>query len=177
MQKPFVRLGKYQPDQDDPQENRATETLAACLVFSEKLRREFLDFLFDNNPSFDTADVSAYEVSTQQPTDDGEWVDLLIEKESEVSIVVEVKVKADECGDQIRKYWDWLDRTKKGNANYVFSLVKNHNPKFDITEYKGKQHHTWRQLFDHLLQVGNHSQDCNDQDVSVECNRVLLWPA
>ena len=124
MQNPFVRLGKYQADQNDPQENRATETLAACLVFSEKLRREFLNFLFDNNPPFNIGDAEAYEVSTQQPTDDGSWVDLLIEKECEVSIVVEVKVKAKESGDQIRKYWNWLNRTRKGNANYVLTWSK-----------------------------------------------------
>jgi hypothetical protein len=42
MQNPFVRLRKYIPNVADPLENRATETLAACLVFSEQARRDFL---------------------------------------------------------------------------------------------------------------------------------------
>src|SRR6267378_5580676 len=135
MQNPFLRLGKYQADLSDPQENRATETLAACLVFSEKLRREFLNFLFAKSSPFDATDAAAYDVSTQQPTGDGNWVDLLIEKEGEVSIVVEVKVKDKERGDQIQKYWEWLHRTRKGNHHYVFNLVKTHDPLFDIKKY------------------------------------------
>jgi hypothetical protein len=150
MQNPFVQLRKYSEGLNDPQENRATETLAACLVFSLEVRREFLNFLFDGNRHFEIEDAAAYTVSTQQQTADGSWVDLLIEKESEESIVVELKVKAKEDGAQIRKYAEWLKSTRKGNHHYVFNLVKNHDPAFVITDHGGTQHHIWWELYVHL---------------------------
>ena len=66
MQNPFIRLKKYEKDVCDPQENRTTETLAACLVFSVEMRREFLNFLFPERPDFTIADAATYEVSTQR---------------------------------------------------------------------------------------------------------------
>ena len=80
-------------------------------------------------------------------------VDLLIEKENEVGIVVEVKVGADEDGLQIAKYVEWLKNTRTGKHQYVFHLVKNHNPAFDITDHGGEKHHTWQKLYGHLLQA------------------------
>src|SRR6266478_1423611 len=112
MQNPFVRLRKYTPDVSDPSENRATETLAACLVFSEQFRRMFLRFLFNAKPPCDSMNAAACEVSTQHTTTRGQRVDLLMEQESEWCLVVEVKVRAGEDGAQIKEYRDWLDETK-----------------------------------------------------------------
>ncbi|MBI5383456.1 MAG: PD-(D/E)XK nuclease family protein [Verrucomicrobia bacterium] len=161
MQNPFVQLRKYQQGLSDPQENRATETLAACLVFSAEARREFLIFLFGGKRRFEIGDMAAYVVSTQQQTADGSWVDLLIEKDGEENIVVEVKVKDEERGDQIQKYRDWLEKTKKGN-HYVFNLVKQHEPAFDIKKHGGEQHHTWRELYDHLSRVKKQELETTD---------------
>jgi hypothetical protein len=148
MQNPFARLTKYR--QED-QENRTTECLAACLVFSEAMRREFLRFLFGENLSapFDAVDAASFSVSTQEQTANGLWVDLLIEKEGEWSIVIEVKVKAPEKGEQIKAYWEWLNQTRQGSY-HVFSLVKKHDPNFDIKAHNGTKHYTWRQLYDQL---------------------------
>lgn len=164
MQNPFVQLRKYTEGLSDPKENRATETLAACLVFSLEARREFLNFLFAGRRHFEIGDMSAYTVSTQQQTADGSWVDLLIEKEDEESIVVEVKVKAKEDGAQIEKYADWLKTTRKGNCHYVFNLVKNHDPTFVIRDHGGEQHHTWQKLHKHLSGV---KKDLETTDASL----------
>jgi hypothetical protein len=147
MQNPFIQLRKYPEGLSNPKENRATETLAACLVFSLEVRREFLNFLFDGERRFENKDMLDYAVSTQQQTADGDWVDLLIEKEGEESIVVEVKVEDGEDGEQIESYVKWLKSTKKGTHQYVFHLVKKHNPAFNITVYGGKKHHIWEELY------------------------------
>jgi len=52
MNNPFSRLKHYRVNATDPQtrateqqENHATECLAACLVFSSKIREAFLEYL------------------------------------------------------------------------------------------------------------------------------------
>lgn len=164
MQNPFIQLGKYKQgwSDSDPQENRATETLAALLVFSVHARQEFLEFLFNGSRRPNTIDATAYEVSTQQQTDDGSWVDLLIENEGKESIVVESKVRAHEDGSQIEKYAEWLKNTRKGTCHYVFSLVKNHDPEFVITDYGGAQHHTWRELYDRFSRINKEEREATD---------------
>ena len=76
MQNPFVRFKRYRRDATHPLENHATETLAACLVFSENIRREFIQFLFDGKMPF--TDWPRFEVVTQQQTPYG-IVDLFLE--------------------------------------------------------------------------------------------------
>jgi hypothetical protein len=152
MQNPFIQLSKYRAAGNDPQENRATEALAACLVLSEEMRREFLLFLFGETlPPF-IQDVSNCEVSTQQQTSKGQWVDLLIEQEGEWSLVVEVKVKASEDGLQVESYLKWLRETRAG-IPHVFTLVKNHDPTFKVPHCAG--HHTWKKLYGRLSKAKN----------------------
>ena len=113
MQNPFVRLRKYRCDVIDPfvDENRTTETLAACLVFSEPFRQRFIEFLFDGKLPFDSINTAAVEVSTQRTTTKGQRVDLLLEQGNEWAVVVEAKVKDEERGQQIKEYREWLDET------------------------------------------------------------------
>src|SRR6266567_371090 len=118
MQNPFLRLKHYTPGS----ENHATETLAACLSLSDNIKREFVLFLFDDKRRFEPTEAEAFEVSTQQIGEYG-TVDLLLESPALGSnIVVEVKVDAPEYGAQIERYRKWLDDTKEGQKNYVFSL-------------------------------------------------------
>jgi hypothetical protein len=142
MQNPFLRLKHYAP----PSENHATETLAACLSLSDNLKREFILFLFDGKPPFDRAEAETFEVATQQQLGAYGIVDLLFEISGIRNIVVEVKVDAKEDGAQIRKYRDWLDKTRSGEK-FVFSLVKR-GGKFDVTAFGGNARRTWRELYD-----------------------------
>ena len=146
---PFLRFKHYRTDQksNDARENHATESLAACLVFSDVIRAEFLNFLFENEIHFTPEKASAFLVSTQAETSRGKWVDLLLEEPDECAIVVEVKVRAPEDGIQIKEYVQWLSSTKKGE-HYVFSLVQNPDGNFDIRKFGGKRRSTWRELTD-----------------------------
>src|SRR2546425_2847233 len=96
VQNPFIQLRKYTPDVSDPSENRATETLAACLVFSEYFRRSFLQFLFSGNLPCNSMNAANCDVFTQRITTSGQKVDLLMEQQGDWGIVVEVKVRAPE---------------------------------------------------------------------------------
>jgi hypothetical protein len=153
MQNRFIQLTKYKIHLSDPQENRATEALAACLTFSPTLKREFLHFLFPERRSFDAPEGAEYEISTQQPTADGGWVDLLLEKHGAEAIVVEVKVRAGEDEAQIRKYRNWLEQEKKGMDHYVFNLVKYHDPNFHIQKCGGERTCEWKYLYEHFSRV------------------------
>lgn len=146
MQNPFLRLKRYRRSAIDPRENHATEILGACLALSDNLKREFVVFLFDNNPPFEPAEAEAFEVGTQQQLGGYGTVDLLLESAGIRNIVVEVKVDAKEDGNQIKKYRQWLDDTKKGE-NYVFSLVKREG-EFDIKSFGGYGRRTWRKLYE-----------------------------
>jgi hypothetical protein len=141
MQNPFLRLKHYAP----PSENHATEVLAACLSLSDNLKREFVLFLFRDKPPFDPAEAGGFEVATQQQLGAYGIVDLLLEQSGIRNIVVEVKVDEKEDGAQIRKYRDWLDKTRSGEK-YVFSLVKREG-EFDITAFGGDGRGTWWDLY------------------------------
>ena len=84
-------------------------------------------------------------MATQQQLGAYGIVDLLFEVSGIRNIVVEVKVDAKEDGAQIRKYREWLDKTKSGEK-YVFSLVKREG-EFDITSFGGDARRTWRDLY------------------------------
>ncbi len=151
MQNPFVRFKHYRRDATHPLENHATETLAACLVFSENVRREFISFLFRDKIPFD--ETIAFDVLTQQETGGYGIVDLLLESGGLINIVVEVKVHAKEQGSQIRDYRNWLDQTKMGR-NFVFSLVQSPDLNFDIRKFGGNSRFTWRELYDFMAGRG-----------------------
>ncbi len=173
MQNPFIQLKKYEGGLCEAKENRATERLAACLILSVEIRREFLNFLFKGERCFDTINALAYEVSTQQRTTDGDWVDLLIEKENEESIVVEVKVGCCEDSDQIRKYVKWLKTTK--GKYYVFHLVQIHDPTFKITDYGGHGHHRWEELHKYLSRSKKPNPETTDERIAEQfCDYLEL---
>lgn len=150
MQNPFVSLKRYRRDLSNSVENHATEILATCLSLSDNIKREFVSFLFDGDDKvpFDLADAESLDVSTQQQLGGYGIVDLLLEAPGTRNIVVELKVKAKEDGDQIRKYRDWLDQTKEGEK-YVFSLVKRPGD-FKIEDFGGYARRTWGKLYEWL---------------------------
>ena len=175
MQNPFLRLKHYRTDQkdNDPKENHATEVLAACLIFSGRLRAEFLSFLFDGEKHFTPEEAEKYVVSTQFQTDTGGWVDLLIEHPGICSIVVEVKVNAPEDGNQIRAYRDWLDRTRVG-TRHVFWLVQRRTSALRIEEFGGKRRCTWLDLY---LWLPKHCDECTSVEHSLVQNFCLYLEA
>src|SRR5439155_6906502 len=69
MNNPFSRLKHYLRSEIDPQENHATECLAACLVFSSRLRDAFIRFFLDGQGTGFTA--TGTEVVTQQRIEPG----------------------------------------------------------------------------------------------------------
>ena len=151
MQNPFVRFKRYRCDTIHPLENHATETLAACLSFSENIRREFVRFLFSEKVPFDES--VALEVLTQQQVAGYGIVDLVLEQPGVINIVVETKVHAREDGAQIRDYREWLHETKTGR-NFVFSLVQTPDPNFNIQKFGGDGRLTWRALYDFMAGSG-----------------------
>ena len=149
MQNPFLRLKHYRTDPtgNDPKENHATEVLAACLVLSSATRAEFLSFLFDGERTFTTEEADNWRVETQVPTDDGDWVDLLLEEPGACSVVVEIKVAAPEDGQQVKRYVAWLEREKDAVSRHVFWLVRTQNHVLHIEDFGGKRRLTWHGLY------------------------------
>ena len=149
MQNPFLRLKHYRTDQSltDSKENHATEVLAACLVLSENLRADFLDFLFRGVRAVDRSQALALEVRTQEMIEGGQWVDLVIEEEAGLIVALEVKVGAPELAKQIRDYRKWLDQ-HTGRETHLFSLVKSPDPSFHIKQHGGHGRRTWKDLYD-----------------------------
>jgi hypothetical protein len=168
VQNAFIQLQKYIANGNDPQENRATEALAACLTFSVPLRRLFMEFLFGRELPGD--DKGSFDIWTQVPTDDKYWIDLLIEQPGILNIAAEVKVKQKEDGEQIRKYSKWLQKTKKGN-NYIFHLVKHHEKSFDITKHGGVRYLTWRDWYETIKKFRNEEPESTDGNLAGQfCN-------
>jgi hypothetical protein len=147
MQNPFVKLKQYRRDATDPLENHATETLAACLSFSDNIKREFIRFLFAGKMPFDTADAESFEVSTQAQLGGYGTVDLLLEVPGKYNAVIEIKVGAPEDAEQIKRYRRWLEDTKEG-TKYVFSLVRTPNAELHIEACGGNGRRKWRDLYD-----------------------------
>ena len=153
MQNPFLRLKHYRVGENgnDAKENHATEVLAACLALSPRLRTDFLNFMHGGTvPPVSITEAEAFTVATQQPTDDGGWVDLLLERPGEETLVVEVKVGAPEGGPQIARYRKWLDDQPAAARKAVYSLVRYHDPQFRIEDHGGTACRRWRGLYDHL---------------------------
>ena len=160
MNNPFSRLKHYIPDGNDPQENHATECLAACLVFSPRLRAAFISFLFSHQPDFQMGDVHQVEVTTQYTIPGDGYIDLLLEQPGKFLLAVEVKVRSQEnCDhhrDQLGKYSGWLG-AQKGLEGYLFTLVRNPDSAFDPKEYGACARRSWWELYKHLQKTMGHN--------------------
>jgi hypothetical protein len=166
MNNPFLRLKHFTADENDPQENHATECLAACLVFSTRIRRAFVDFLLGEqvHPQIDASRVEA---DTQEHIDGG-YMDLLLVQPGRFIAVVEVKVKSPEdCAhhrEQLEKYRKWLDDQSEPDK-YLFTLVRNPNKAFDPGQY-GAKRRCWRDLYKHFQPMLRQS-DLSDVETSL----------
>ena len=151
MNNPFSQLKHYLADKIDPQENHATECLAACLVFSPRIRSAFIKFL-SSKIKVDSA--SEADVVTQQTIEGGGYIDLVLEQQEKFVIAVEVKVKSPEnCPhhrEQLQKYRDWL-----GNKpdRFLFTLVRNKDETFHPEDFGANGRHTWQDLHKHLQRI------------------------
>lgn len=130
----------------EQQENHATECLAACLVFSSKIREAFLEYLLrDDRLVFDSSEC---EVVTQEPIESG-WVDLVLEQRGKFVVAVEVKIKSPEDCDhhrnQLQNYSKWLD--KREPFVRLLTLVRNENRAFDPRKYGANGRRTWLGLY------------------------------
>ncbi len=152
MNNPFWRLKRYLLDEGDPQENHATECLAACLVFSSKIRDAFIRFWLNDA----VTNTDLVEVVTQLRIEGGGCIDLLLRRGEEFLLVVEVKVRSRENCDhhreQLRKYRDWLN--KQGAAtSRLFTLVRNEDRSFDPKKHGADGRRTWSALYRDLKAV------------------------
>lgn len=138
VQNPFQCLKRFRPIEKDPLEDHATESLAACLVFSENYRAKFLEFLFGGKSLIPAAlsAVIQVEVLTQHVIECGR-LDLLLQVGTNFGVVVEVKVGADQKKSQLHKHEDWLQRTFGRDPRdsrdrwKLFMLVRKYDPNFE----------------------------------------------
>jgi hypothetical protein len=146
MNNPFSRLKNYSPNYLDPQENYTTECLAACLVFSSKIRRAVIEYLLGDDKT--AVDSSEFEVITQEPIEDG-YIDLLLYQNGKFVIAVELKVNSPEDCDhhrkQLRNYRKWLD--KREPVVRLFTLVRNEDDAFQPEKYGADGRRTWFGLY------------------------------
>jgi hypothetical protein len=153
MNNPFSRLKHYLSDKIDPQENHATECLAACLVFSSTIRHAFIKFLSDKIQIDASSEI---EVVTQQTIDSGGYIDLLLQQQDKFVVGIEVKVKSPEnCPHhckQLQNYRKWLDNKNESNR-YLFTLVRNKDNTFSPQQYGANERHTWRGLHNYFQQM------------------------
>jgi hypothetical protein len=151
VQNRFLRFKRYRTDQSlvDARENHATEVLAACLTFSPSLRADFLNFYLGPQYSWTVEEASRFSVTTQEPTANGGWVDLLLQEEERWCLVVEVKVDAPESGSQIAAYRQWLDGRAERKNTFVVSLVRVPDSRFSIQSHGGFARRTWRELYEY----------------------------
>lgn len=149
MQNPFQCLKRFRPVEKNPLEDHATESLAACLVFSQNYLAKFLVFLFREEKLIPLAlrDISQVQVITQHVVECGR-LDLLLQAGSDFGVVVEVKVGAAQDASQLKKYEDWLQRTFGPERWKLFMLVRNRAQGFDggnATIYTWDELHTFTQ--------------------------------
>ncbi len=152
---PFWRLKHYLPDKIDPQENHATECLAACLVFSARIRTAFIRFLLgdDNSEVYSSGTEVITQLSIESDNGStGGYIDLVLQNDTKFVIAVEVKVKAREDGEQIRKYSEWLDK-QHTDETYLFTLVRNADKAFQPEQYGANGRRTWRALHKYFQEV------------------------
>ena len=162
MNNPFSRLKHYLPGKDDPQENHATECLASCLVFSPRIRGEFVRFLLNGKSlPFEPAGV---DVTTQYRIESGGYIDLILRQDLKLVIAIEVKVKSlENCPHHIKQLCDynkWLN-SQSETGKRLFTLVRNGDPDFNPTEYGASGRRTWPALhkyFKNWLRESNVSE-------------------
>jgi len=164
MNNPFSRLKHYTPEANDAQENHATECLAACLVFSEKLRRAFIDFLFASNKGYQNTAISRVDVDTQYPIQDG-FIDLVLELPHTFVVAVEVKVKQREDAEQLKKYRHWLDIVGKSHG-HLFTLVRSPDSAFHPDQYGVHARRTWLGLYK-FIQLVPQQYDLSEVETSL----------
>lgn len=155
MNNPFWRLKHYAVSGTNPQaraieqqENHATECLAACLVFSSRLRDAFIRFLLNGERAgFTSADT---EVVTQQ-TIEGGYIDLVLRQKGNLVMAVEVKVKSPENCDhhrnQLLRYKEWLNEQTEEPHRFLFTLVRNEDTTFHPRQYGANGRRTWWALY------------------------------
>lgn len=166
MNNPFSRLKHYLPGEIDSQENHATECLAACLVFSSKIRGAFIQFLF--NEKINTPNSAEIEVITQHWIEGGGYIDLVMRQESGLVVVVEIKVKASEDErhiQQIKAYKKWVWDEAKSDG-YLFTLVRKADAGFSAAQYGATGRRTWRELHKYFRKMLN-ADDLSDVESSL----------
>jgi hypothetical protein len=155
MQNSFWRLKHYRLASDeaaDAKENHATECLAACLRFSPVIRREFIQFLFQDHPIWRliNSHLQKVSISTQQRIDNRYFLDIVLQKEGHFTIVVEVKIGSLEDAAQLKRYTNWLKGQTQQPKRHLFSLVQHHNPQFNPKDHGADAHRTWLDLYRRL---------------------------
>ena len=160
MNNPFSRLKHYTVSEIDlqaraieQQENHATECLAACLVFSSKIRKKFTRFLLNGGAK--SVDRGEIDVVTQEAIKGG-YIDLVLRQPKNFVIAVEVKVKSREDGAQLLRYKAWLDKQTEEPHRFLFTLVRNEDTTFHPEQYGASRPHprrTWWALYKTLQQM------------------------
>ena len=166
MINPFSRLKHYLPDAIDPQENHATECLAACMVFSERIRASFIEFLSGGELKLVVDAPSEVEVVTQQSTESGGFIDLVLHQDGKLIVAVEVKVKCledDRHRSQLRNYRKWVD-DHTGTKGYLFTLVRNPDNAFHPEQFGADGRRTWRALYKFFQEMLGESVGALDGD-------------
>lgn len=168
MQNPFQRLKHFRVEANDPKENHATETLAACLVFSLPFRQAFLEFLFKGSLPNEINDASQVVVETQFSTEGFGNIDLLMHTgegpAKGFAVVVEVKVGSKEDKAQLDKYRDWLERKYRGR-NRLFTLVRNPDPRF---KHEASEVRRWNELSKCIEKFCEGDEDPTDKSLLSE---------
>jgi len=153
---PFLRLKHYLVSDIDPQENHATECLAACLVFSSKVRNRFIQFFLGDQ--FELS--GSVDIITQLPIKGG-YIDLVALQTGKFVLAVEVKVRAPENSNhhrqQLQDYRNWLNE-QNGPNKYLFTLVRNEDSSFRPEEYGAHGRRTWWGLYRCLQTIRDGSE-------------------
>jgi hypothetical protein len=173
MNNPFLRLKRYSVDgntEAEAKENYATESLAACLVFSQALRKEFVRFLFGNKIPDELGPLENCEIDVTTQENLGEFgcADLLL-KSPGFTTIIEVKVSEKEDqrhAEQLRNYWTWLENETNP---FLFTLVKDSDRSFAYQDFHVRERHTWRELCKHFENAFN-KEPTSDDDI----DRVLV---
>jgi len=161
MNNPFSRLKHYtviatdsQARAIEQQENHATECLAACLVFSSKIRNEFIRFLL--NEAVKADDSRDLDVVTQE-TIRGGYIDLVLRQTKNFVIALEVKVRSPENCDhhrnQLLRYKEWLNQQTEEPHRFLFTLVRNKDARFHPEQHRANGRETWRELYKRLKEM------------------------
>jgi hypothetical protein len=168
MNNPFLRLKHYLRGEIDPAENHATECLAACLVFSPRIRDTFINFLFRDAGNTNCSDT---EIETQAYLDTGRCIDLVLRKTGKFVVAVEVKVGSPEDrrhSEQLTCYRKWLNAQGEP-VKRLFTLVQNAKPDFRPGDHGADDRRTWAELHK-VLQELSKNNELSDSESSLVTN-------